>query len=607
VTLLVDDRIGTELAGYHVERVLGRGGMSVVFLARDPRLKRNVALKLLSPETAEDEGFRERFLRESRLAASLDHPNVVPVYEAGDVAGQLYIAMRYVEGTDLKALLRAEGALAPERALTVAGQVAAALDAAHERGLVHRDVKPSNVLLTGPPGKEHCYLADFGLSTSASDRSVADAAQIVGTIDYVAPEQIRGAEVDGRADVYSLACLLYECLVGDVPFRRASDVAVIYAHLEEPVPSASQLAPTLPTAVDAVLERGTAKVPDERWPTCAALVAAARSALDDGAAKVGSRGRNRRTGIAVALTGLGAAAAAIAVLMLGGGGTALAASDSLVRIDAPGGRVAAGLPVGPRPTAVTVCGGSVWVTTRTGRVYQVDPASLTPHTVRVVGTPSDVADVGDLAAVVSGPPEQVTIVDAQFGQISDVVELPAGQVPATAVAFGRDVWVANPSARRLDLLGPPYTAVRASVRLPGAPRLVAAGEGAVWASGGRTLWRIDPGTRRIVASIALAFVPSAIAAGRGGVWAADEAGDAVLRLDPANGRRVRRVEVGDHPVAIAVGSDDVWVANRADGTVSRIDPGANAVDKRIQVGGAPIDVVAGLGAVWLVRQTQKNG
>src|SRR5919198_5204149 len=148
--------------------------------------------------------------------------------------------MRYVPGTDLKALLRREGALAPDRALTLVGQVASALDAAHQRGLVHRDVKPSNVLLTGRPGKEHCYLADFGLSTSASDRSVADPEKIVGTIDYVAPEQIRGVDVDGRADEYSLACLLYECLVGDVPFRRASDVAVIYAHLEEVLPKASE-------------------------------------------------------------------------------------------------------------------------------------------------------------------------------------------------------------------------------------------------------------------------------------------------------------------------------------------------------------------------------
>jgi protein kinase-like protein len=602
VAVVAEDRIGTELAGYRIERVLGRGGMSVVYLAQDLRLKRNVALKLLAPELAEDEGFRVRFLRESQLAASLDHPNVVPVYEAGEVEGLLYIAMRYVLGTDLKALLRAEGALAPEGALMLVGQVANALDAAHERGLVHRDVKPSNVLLTGRPGQEHCYLADFGLSTSASDRSIADARQIVGTIDYVAPEQIRGAEVDGRADVYSLACLLYECLVGDVPFRRASDVAVIYAHLEEPAPRASERAPTLPVAVDAVLERGTAKVPDERWQTCAALVEAARSALEVGAAGVRVRRLNRRRGITAALLGVAAAAAALAVLMLGGGGTALARSDSLVRIDLGGGQLT-GVAVGARPTAVTVCGGSVWATTRAGTVFQVDPKSLTRHKVRVRGTPSDVANVGDLAAVVSGPPEYVTMVDAQFGQISGVVKVPGARAAATAVAFGRDVWVVNPSGYRLELLDPPYTAITASVPLPGVPRLIAAGEGAVWAVGGRTLWRIDAHARRLIASISLPFAPRAIDAGRGGVWLADRSGDAVVRIDPASGRPTQTIKVGDAPTAIAVGADAVWIANEADGTVSRIDPRRNAVDKTIGVGAEPIDLVAGLGAVWVVRRT----
>jgi len=541
-------------------------------------------------------------LRESQLAASLDHPNVVPVYEAGEVDGLLYIAMRYVVGTDLKALLRTEGALIPERALALVGQIATALDAAHERGLVHRDVKPSNVLLTGRPGEEHCYLADFGLSTSTSDRSVADARQVVGTIDYVAPEQIRGGEVDGRADVYSLACLLYECLVGDVPYRRASDVAVIYAHLEEPLPEASERAPEVPAAVDAVLERGTAKLPDERWPTCAALVEAARSALGDGVATVRVRRRSRRRGIAAALTGVAAAAAVLAALVLGGSGTALAQSDSLVRIDLRSGEPAEGVAVGARPTAVTVCAGSIWVTTRGGTVFQVDPKSLTRHAVRVTGTPSDVADVGDLAAVVSGPPEQVTIVDAQFGQISGVVDLPGAGVPATAEAFGRDVWVANPSGRRLDLLSPPYSAVAASVRLREAPRLVAAGESAVWAVGFRTLWRVDARALRVVASTRLPFAPNAIDAGSGGVWLVDAGGDAVVRIDPATGRPTERIKVGDAPTAIAVGADAVWVANSADGTVSRMVPRRNVVDKTISVGAEPVDLVAGLGAVWVVRR-----
>jgi serine/threonine protein kinase len=209
------------LSAYQVEELIGRGGMGEVYLARDPRLDRPVALKVLGADLAGDERFHERLLRESRLAAGLDHPNVVPIYEAGEAEGRLFIAMRYVDGVDLRTLLRRQGALAPERALALAGQVAGALDAAHARGLVHRDVKPSNVLVDDPGGRDHCYLADFGLTQSASDRGPADGS-LMGTLDYVAPEQIRGDEIDGRADQYALACLLFECLTGSLPFRRDS-------------------------------------------------------------------------------------------------------------------------------------------------------------------------------------------------------------------------------------------------------------------------------------------------------------------------------------------------------------------------------------------------
>ena len=236
---------GEELAGYRVEELAGRGGMGEVYLARDTRLDRPVALKLLNPALADDEGFRERLLRESRLAAGLDHPNVIPIYEAGEADGRLFIAMRYVEGTDLKALLRREGMLEPARAIAIAAQVADALDAAHRRGLVHRDVKPSNVLIDEQDGREHCYLADFGLTQSVSDRGPTDG-RLMGTLDYVAPEQIRGDEVDGRADVYALGCLVFESLTGTLPFSGASDTALVYAHLEEEPPRATDRRPELP-------------------------------------------------------------------------------------------------------------------------------------------------------------------------------------------------------------------------------------------------------------------------------------------------------------------------------------------------------------------------
>jgi serine/threonine protein kinase len=248
-----DHRLGTELAGYRIESLLGQGGMSVVYLAEDLRLRRKVALKLLAAELAEDESFRGRFLRESELAASIDHPNIVPIYEAGATADALFIAMRYVEGRDLKESLR-HGRLEPGDAVSIVAQVASALDAAHARGLVHRDVKPSDVLLdlgARPDGSDHVYLADFGITKRVSDEG--DDGHLLGTIDYVAPEQIAGDAIDGRADIYSLGCVLYECLVGQPPFRRDSELALVFAHLEEAPPVASAARPELATALDDVI------------------------------------------------------------------------------------------------------------------------------------------------------------------------------------------------------------------------------------------------------------------------------------------------------------------------------------------------------------------
>ena len=271
-------RIGSEFVGYRIDELIGRGGMGVVYRAYDLRLKRTVALKLMAPELALDQRFRERFAREAELAMSLEHPNVVPIHDAGDIDGRLYLAMRYVEGTDLRALLRAEGALDPARALAICSQVANALDAAHANGLVHRDVKPSNVLLDA---NEHVYLADFGLTRRLDEQGgPAGEGRSVGTPAYLAPEQIEGGSVDGRTDVYSLGCLLYECLTGETPFARGSRLAVAWAHLEEEPPRASERRPELPEAIDAVIRKAMAKEPADRYATCAALIDAAEEALE---------------------------------------------------------------------------------------------------------------------------------------------------------------------------------------------------------------------------------------------------------------------------------------------------------------------------------------
>ena len=279
----LDLQPGTEVASYRIVRTLGRGGMSAVYLAEHDWLQRKVALKVLAPQLADDERFRERFVRESRLAASLDHPNVIPIYEAGASGGDLFIAMRFVEGSDLRTLLHQEGPLEPARAIGILRQVAAALDAAHEQGLVHRDVKPANVLLARPRSSapvEHVYLSDFGLTKrSASDSAVTGAGQFVGTLDYAAPEQFKGETPDARTDVYSLGCVLFECLTGRPPFRSENDAGLMYAHLQQPPPPVTSERPDLPHEIDRVVGRAMAKSPDDRPRSASELADGAARAL----------------------------------------------------------------------------------------------------------------------------------------------------------------------------------------------------------------------------------------------------------------------------------------------------------------------------------------
>ena len=282
--MATDTRIGTELAGYRIESLLGRGGMSVVYLAEDTRLKRKTALKLLASDLAADEGFRQRFVSESELAASLDHPNVIPIFEAGEADGVLFIAMRYVKTTDLKALIRAKGrSLEPRRILSIMAQTASALDAASEQGLVHRDVKPGNILVAegqGTGGTDHVYLSDFGLTKrQETPTGLTRTGQFVGTVDYVAPEQIEGKPIDGRTDQYALACVLYECLTGHAPYPKDAETAVLIAHLMEAPPRITAERPELPSGIDNVLAKAMAKVKEDRYPNCTSFVRAAAEAL----------------------------------------------------------------------------------------------------------------------------------------------------------------------------------------------------------------------------------------------------------------------------------------------------------------------------------------
>jgi hypothetical protein len=274
--------VGEEFAGYRIRSVLGRGGMSVVYQAENLRLGNVIALKVLAPELAADDVFRARFLEESRIAASLNHPNVIPIYDMGSQDGLLYIAMRYVSGTDLRQMLKKRGRLLPETALFLLAQAARALDAAHHRGLVHRDVKPGNLLIErGEEGDpEHVYLADFGITKHMLSRTgLTSTGQFLGTVDYVAPEQIRGTTVLGQADQYSLGCVLYECLTRRVPFEKDLDAAVIWAQVEEMPTRPTVLRPDLPPEIDQVFVRVLSKQAGDRYQSCREFIDAASVAL----------------------------------------------------------------------------------------------------------------------------------------------------------------------------------------------------------------------------------------------------------------------------------------------------------------------------------------
>jgi len=281
---------GDEFAGYRIESRLGRGGMGILFLAVEPGLERRVALKLIAPEAAADDVFTRRFAEESRIAASIEHPNVVPIYAAGEEDGVPWIAMRYVPGSDLGRRIAREGRLDPEQAVALVAQVGNGLDAIHAAGLVHRDVKPANVLLSGDPGSEHAYITDFGVARNVATQSgLTQTGRFVGTLDYVAPEQISGEPIDARVDVYALGCLLFKLLTGEVPFPREGEAARLYAHLNDPPPAPSLYVPSISMALDDVVARAMSKSPGDRYPSAGDLGRAAQAAFSGTAVSIPER------------------------------------------------------------------------------------------------------------------------------------------------------------------------------------------------------------------------------------------------------------------------------------------------------------------------------
>jgi tRNA A-37 threonylcarbamoyl transferase component Bud32 len=617
---------GAEFLGYRLDAPLGQGGMGVVYLASDLRLKRRIALKLIAPELAQDERFRERFAREAELAMSLEHPNVVPIHDAGEVDGRLYLAMRHVEGKDLRTLLREEGPLTPERALAIVRQVAAALDAAHAAGLVHRDVKPSNVLLDS---NGHVYLADFGIAreASATDAGVPGAPSL-GTPAYLAPEQVESGQVDGRADVYSLGCLLFECLTGEPPFPGGSRLAVIWAHLEEEPPRASQRRPELGDSVDPVIRKAMAKRPEERFETCSELVVAAEEALGVGA----PRRRRRRAALlaaaalAVVLAGLAAAAAVFAQADENATGLVVR-PNTLVRIDPETNALADVVDLPSAPAEIAVAGRSIWMYSETdSTVSEIDADSGEVRDRTGVG-------VGPIPLPLTGP----TFAADSEGAWLVGNHLRSGRALLTRIrsggrgtrtyAFGGSplgivVWKGEPWVLVQEVGGslvvqidPRTGAILRRIELPEpSGRLssvdgFALGDGAAWVteSNGGTLHRVDlaSGSARSADFGALVTPP---AFGYGWVWlCAVTDKSRMLRIDRRSLRRsLSRNALPAEDGVFVVGFESLWRHDAPSGTVMRFDTRSGdpvAIVPVLPPGPAGEDltvtaIAAGADAVW---------
>ena len=597
--------------------MVGRGGMGVVYQATDLSLDRPVALKVIAPELSQDEHFRTRFLREPKLAASLDHPNVIPIYEAGEHDGELYLAMRFVEGTDLRTLLEREGKLTAERTLAILGQVAGALDAAHRRALVHRDVKPANVLIDGDG---HAYLTDFGITKQLGGAST-DTGRMVGTLDYLAPEQIRGEPVDGRTDCYALACVLYECLTGKPPFRRSTEAETMWAHMQEQ-PAAIRGRARL----DAVVRKAVAKDREDRYGSCVELVDEAAAAL--GLQKPRTAGTlipaaRRRAPAILAAGGLVLVVAVVlAIIGLTGGddGGDEPLGNGVAALDAKGGEVTSFVGSREIPGNVAVGEGAVWVLDNERRtVSRIDPQTRkVTKRFKTEGVPSELAvgegaiwigEAGGEGGETSNATVSLSRLDPDSGRVTQTVRLrgdtgvfPVAGAPRIAVGAGA-VWAANPdgSVSRID---PDSGRLEATIETDDLGAFtIAAGEEGVWfvgSEGPAGVSRIDPRTNEVARTIPIgaADTPRGVAVGAGSVWAAASGEGVVWRIEPGRPPRMRTIDVGVGVSFVSFGEGALWSANYADGLVSRIDPRTNRVTARTSIG-APQALAAGEGAAWV--------
>jgi serine/threonine-protein kinase len=599
----MDLALGTEFAGYRIERTLGRGGMGVVYLAEDARLKRKVALKVLAPEVADDGRFRDRFIRESELAASLDAPNVLPVYEAGEHLGSLYIAMRYVEGTDLRGLID-ESPLTLDDAFTVVEGVARALDAAHAKGLVHRDVKPGNILIARSSGSraiEHVYLTDFGLTKRSDSRSgLTGTGVFAGTLDYAAPEQFEGTALGPQTDVYSLGCVLFECLTGLPPFRRQQEAAVMYAHLHDPPPSATAQRAELPREIDQVIDKAMAKRPADRYATAGALAAAFKGATAGDRLPRPGRTRSKRKAWLAVTGAVIAIGVVVAIVALTGD-----------RSDPGSG--------GPTPTGAASA-------VPAGSLAMIDPetgdASNPIPGVRGLARWDDVYPnlaIGEGGVWLHGWPDGESPLlqhfDEETGELVELLQIAlepglGGALADFGLAVGsQTVWFSGGQpATRVSRINPATHEPLEPVSIDsGSVTDIVLGGGRLWVgSDDGTLTAFDPLTGRRREGFEIHGTPDALAYGNGSVWALDFLEEEVIRIDPSSDEVIGRVPLAGNPSHIAAGDGGVWVLDPKAGTATPIDPSSNSAGAPIGVGPAPSSIAVGLGSAWVTDGEDGN-
>jgi hypothetical protein len=607
--LATDTWIGRELAGYRIQRPIGRGGMGVVYLAEDVRLGRRVALKLLSGELADDAQFRERFVRESRLAASLEHPNIVPIHAAGESDGFLFLAMRFIEGRDLRALIAEDGPLPVHRATRMVMQMASALDAAHARGLVHRDVKPANVLVSQLDGDDHCYLTDFGLAKHASSLSrLTVTGHIMGTVDYLAPEVIAGMPADARSDQYSLGCVLYECLTARPPFQRATDAATLWAHMHGDAPRL-ELGDEF-RSYDSAAGMAVSKDPARRYPTCGAFGEALRDALP-------GRPSERRAGrrVKVALSGLLLAAiattAAVTALVASSSGQGTARvppPNSVVVLDPSTGRVVGEpIPVGRAPTQVVASGNAVWVANAAGRsLTWIDARTRTAvATIPLHATPTSIA---------AGRRGAVWVDEGLARSLKEYVPRGAGTYdnpvtvsipgccpgPSSVVVDGRSLWVGDAEGiRRLDLRDPaiPHWSARMYQRPASASGVLGEQGDPYFSDGWDEVIKVNPVYGASTPAEPTPGGPTSLLSIGGDLWYALSSDNAVERVGEfGSGPRVS-VPVQE-PVGLASLGGQIWAAG-ATGSVSGIGGVILHARRVLHVGGRLSSIAASRGELWV--------